>query len=364
MIRTFLIPLLAIAGMVFAIMTVVRSATPQPPSLPVVAPPTSPFAAFVAGSGLIESSSQNIAVGTPVAGTVTKVSVVVGDRVKKGDVLFELDRRDLEATLQLREAELRVARQQLERMRNMPRPEEVSPAQARLDTARALLRDLQTQFDMLDRVQDARARSEEEWSRRKFAVETAKSRVIEAEASLSLVKAGAWKEDLAVAQAQVESAQASVDQIKTEIDRRIIRAPIDGKLLQVNVRGGEFAQAGPLSTPLMLMGSVDVLHVRVDVDENDAWRVQRGAKAEAFLRGNRDIRTPLQFVRFEPFVIPKRSLTGDSTERVDTRVLQVLYRFEPGDRPIYVGQQMDVYIEAVPLAPASDAAAPTNPTTN
>jgi hypothetical protein len=44
-------------------------------------------------------------------------------------------------------------------------------------------------------------------------------------------------------------------------------------------------------------------------------------------------------------VIPKKSLTGGSTERVDTRVLQVIYQFDPPNRPLYVGQQVDVYIE-------------------
>lgn len=58
------------------------------------------------------------------------------------------------------------------------------------------------------------------------------------------------------------------------------------------------------------------------------------------------ITTPLEFVRFEPFVVPKRSLTGDSTERVDTRVLQVIYRVERDDIPLFVGQQLDVFIEA------------------
>jgi len=50
-------------------------------------------------------------------------------------------------------------------------------------------------------------------------------------------------------------------------------------------------------------------------------------------------------VRFEPYVIPKKSLTGDSTERVDTRVLQVIYSIRDGGPSVYVGQQMDVYIE-------------------
>jgi hypothetical protein len=64
------------------------------------------------------------------------------------------------------------------------------------------------------------------------------------------------------------------------------------------------------------------------------------------LRGNADLKTPLSFVRFEPFVVPKRSLTGDSTERVDTRVLQVLYKVERDDLPLFVGEQLDVFIDA------------------
>ena len=69
-------------------------------------------------------------------------------------------------------------------------------------------------------------------------------------------------------------------------------------------------------------------------------------------RGNRALETPIHFARFEPYVVPKRSLTGDTTERVDTRVLQVLYQFHPGDLPVYVGQQMDVFIEAPPIGSA------------
>jgi hypothetical protein len=74
-----------------------------------------------------------------------------------------------------------------------------------------------------------------------------------------------------------------------------------------------------------------------------------GAKAIATVRGNADLRTPVTFVRFEPFVLPKKSLTGESTERVDTRVLQVIYRVENEALPLFVGQQMDVFIEASPV---------------
>ena len=64
------------------------------------------------------------------------------------------------------------------------------------------------------------------------------------------------------------------------------------------------------------------------------------------VRGNAELKAPLRFVRFEPYVVPKRSLTGDSTERVDTRVLQVIYSVEREDAQLFVGQQLDVFIDA------------------
>ena len=110
---------------------------------------------------------------------------------------------------------------------------------------------------------------------------------------------------------------------------------------------GEIAQSTELITPLMVLGDDTQLHVRVDVNENDAWRVDAGAPAMAYLRGNPDLKTPLHFERIERYVLPKLSLTGDSTERTDMRVLQVIYSFDPALLPsVYVGQQMDVYIQA------------------
>ena len=364
MIRAFLIPILAIVGMLYAVVTVVKSSQPRPPALPVVMPPTSPFEQFIAGSGIIETASQNIALGTPVPGTVSKVAVTVGDHVKKGDVLFVIDTRELDSQLAVREADLATARANLKKLESMPRPEEVTPAEARVESAQATYDDLKSQFQMLERVTDSRARSEEELSKRRFAMIAAEGRLEEAKAALALVKAGAWAPDLQVARAQIATAEAGVNQIKTEIERRIVRAPIDCRVLQVNVRPGEFATAAALNTPLMLVGDVSKLHVRVDIDENDAWRAKSGAKAEAFLRGNRDVKTGLQFVRFEPYVIPKRSLTGDATERVDTRVLQMIFSFDPAKLPVFVGQQMDVYIEADAVEPVrtADSVATDSPT--
>ena len=357
MIRTILIPLLAIVGVIFGVVTVIKNSKPPPVALPVVEPARAPFPSFVAGSGLIEASSQNIAIGNPVAGTIATVRVAVGDSVKKGEVLFELDSRDLRAQLGVAEANLAASESQVKRLKTQPRPEEVPPAEAKVAAARAVLSDAESQLAMWEKVPDKRALSEDQLSQRRFAVEAARARLADAEAQLTLLKAGAWAPDVAVAEAQAASARAAVDSVKTELDRRMVRAPVDGQVLQVNVRPGEFAPAGVTQTPLMLFGTVTPLHVRVDVDEHEAYRVKAGAKAMAFLRGRKEINTELKFVRFEPYVVPKRSLTGESTERVDTRVLQVIYAFDRGSLPVYVGQQMDVYVEAEPVE--NTAAAPT-----
>jgi multidrug resistance efflux pump len=180
---------------------------------------------------------------------------------------------------------------------------------------------------------DARAVSRDEYDRRKFAMMTAEARVQQAKAELS-------------------AADAAVTSVQTLIDRTVVRAPVDGEIMQVKVRPGEFAAAGAMPTPLMLIGDVSKLHVRVDIDENDAWRLKRDAPARAFLRGNSQLSTDVTFVRVEPYVVPKRNLTGESTERVDTRVLQVLFAFDRDALPVYVGQQMDVFIEAPPVGEA------------
>jgi HlyD family secretion protein len=149
----------------------------------------------------------------------------------------------------------------------------------------------------------------------------------------------------AIAEATVQEAQAKVEQLKTEIGRAIVVAPVDGVVLQVNVRPGE--RISELDTnALMVLGDIHTFHVRIDVDERDIPRLRPGAPAKAYPRGESSCELGLRFVRVEPFVIPKKALTGENTERVDTRVLRVIYAIEPGQTHVYVGQQLDVFIRS------------------
>ncbi|MFO0875521.1 MAG: biotin/lipoyl-binding protein [Phycisphaerales bacterium] len=346
---------LALGGILLALRVVRASEQTTPPAQPVASPSGPPFPSYVAGSGIIEASSRNIAVGSPVAGTVEAVFVEAGTPVTAGDPLFRLDTRQLRAQLAVATAAVDSANANLRRLESLPRPEDVAPLNARVAEAEALLADAKSRLAMWDSIEDKRAVTRDELDRRRFAVTVAEARLADAQATLATTLAGAWAPDLAISRAQVEAAKAEQQRVQTEIERLVVRSPVDGEVLQLNIRLGEFATAGVVATPLVLLGTVDPLHVRVDVDENDAWRVAGGAGAVAFLRGNTALRTDLRFVRFEPFVVPKKSLTGDSTERVDTRVLQVIYAFDRKALPAYVGQQVDVFIDA-PNTPATPLA--------
>lgn len=345
MLTKYGVPLLAVLALTFAFASVAHLKPVQTKADPYLPPPTASFQDKVGAVGIVEASSENISVSLPVPGLVTSVYVKAGDRVQKGQRLFSLDDRDLKAELALRQSNLDLSKAKLQRLESSPRPEEVPPAEARVKEAEANLSDAQLQYDLMASVKDKRAIRVEDLERRKRGVLAAAARLEEAKASLSLLKAGSWSKDLDVARAEVAQAAREVDRIQADIGRLIVTSPITGEILQCKVRLGEYASAGPLAQPLILLGSVDQLNVRADVDERDATRVRPEANVVASVRGDTRRSYKLRFVRFEPFIVPKRNLTDDATERVDTRVLQVVYAIEK-DAPVRPGQQMDVLIQA------------------
>lgn len=287
---TFYVALLSIIAMGAQIYRLSRE-HPEPP--PTIQPPTKPGQTGIGAAGIVEAIHDNTQLGAPVAGIVAKVFVGVGDAVKTGQPLFQIDDRDARAQLALQQANLQVARAQL----------------ARITSA----------YQRLTSVRDPYAVTKGEVSARADEVEVAK--------------------------AQVQAAQTAVNATQTLVDRMIVRSPIDGTVLQLNVSAGEFVSPQSPVAP-MVLGNIEEVQVRADVDEQIAPRIKAGKNAVGYIRGESERKIPLEFVRIEPLVVPKRSLTGMAAERVDTRVLQVIFKFKnPEERPIYVGQQMDLYIE-------------------
>jgi multidrug resistance efflux pump len=341
------VPVLAAAMFGLAVYHVVRASQTLPAPSPPAEPARTPFARTIAGAGLVEAQTENIAIGSTLSGVVLEVYVPVdevGKQVKAGAPLFRVDDRHLLAQLEYQGAGLASARVQLAKLEQQPRPEELPPSAAKVRTAQAnvaLQRDL---AERARRLSSSEAMSREDVSQRLLALEVARQQLAQAEADDQLLRAGAWEADKAVSRAAIAMAAAQVKQTRTEIERALVRAPVDGRVLQVNVRPGEYVGNQP-GQALMVLGHAQELHVRVNVDERDVDRFRPGLRARAVTRGAARHAYALRFVRVEPYIIPKKSLTGDNTERVDTRVLQVIYALEGTDRAVYVGQQLDVFID-------------------
>jgi multidrug resistance efflux pump len=341
------LPALAIAGLSFAIYTVVEARQPQPTGKPIVEPPARPArVAMIAGSGLVEALRENIPIGVNIPGVVTEVFIKKGEKVKAGAPLFRIDDRDLRAQLAVREAEVASALAQLHKLIAAPRPEDIPPVRAAAEEAHARMDDAEAALARTEKLFQRRMIAASDYDKDRYAYLAAKATYGRAKADVERVLAGSWKEDIEIARAALRLAQNQVETIKTDLERSTVRAPMDGEILQLNIRLGQYA-AFAWKEPMIVLGDSNRLHVRVDIDENDLPYFSKNADAVATLKGRPQDRFPLRFVYVEPYVIPKQSLTGYNSERVDTRVLQAIYELG-ADRPhnIYVGQQMDVYLKA------------------
>jgi HlyD family secretion protein len=343
--RTLFLPMLAVVAFSFMSWHLAKSHQATPEVEPPVAPSRNPFADTIAGAGLVEPRSENIKVAAVVPGTVASVCVRVGQQVEVGEVLFRLDDRQRQADLRVQQAALAEAEANLRRAQQAPRAEDLPPSAARLEKARA---ELAAQKDLWDRAKELVARkvlSQEEFFQRQQAYLAAKANYTQVEAEDDRLRSGTWTADLTILEAQVGRAQSLLQQAEVELDRLQIRAPIDGTVLKVDVRPGEYVGTPPGQT-LLVLGEIGQLHVRVDIDEQDLPRFRPGLPGIGYVRGDANSPITLTFVRVEPYAEPKKSLTNAGNERVDTRVLQVVYALENPASVVYVGQQLDVFLDA------------------
>ncbi len=188
--------------------------------------------------------------------------------------------------------------------------------------------------------------AEDEFESARLSLRVAEAQLATAQAEYDVLKSGTWRPDLELALAEVALARAELGQVQCDIDRLTIRAPIDGQILQMNARIGEYVST-PSVVPLLLLGQTDQLRVRAEFDDQDIDRLRFEARAIAVVRGRSRRPVTLTIAYIEPSVIPKSDLTGGFSFRVDTRVLQVVYRVPEVDESLFVGQELDVFIEAV-----------------
>jgi HlyD family secretion protein len=345
--RSALLPLLAVGMFAFSIYHLLFAAEKLQKTDPLISPVKKAYSSAICGTGLVESRAENISIGTPVAGIVLEVCVTneqLGQRISAGTPLFRVDDRHLRSQALTLEAALNLAQAELERIEQMPRPEELPPSEAKVKVAEANRTRLKDLLDRGEQLLAKKVMSDEEFTSRRFNFAAADQQWLQAKAEDALLKAGTWAPDKEVSKASVESARASLRHVQRESERCLVRAPVDGQLLKIDVRPGEYVDASAAKA-LVMIGDLDRLRVRVDIDEQDISRFVPTGRAIATARGPAAKKLGLRFVRIEPYVVPKKAFSGENTERIDTRVLQVLYEIDAEKPGVYVGQQLDVAIE-------------------
>ncbi len=291
---------------------------PQPPAF---TPASNPYEKGIYANGLIESiqaSGENINLYPEVSGTVLEIPVAEGTKVKAGTPLLMLDARLQQATTEQLKAQ-------------------ADAAAAQSVLAQANLRNVQDQYDKqhTSRELDPRSVSRDAFDSARHAVEVAAA-------------------GLDAAQKQAVAAVKAYEAGKVLLSKYTLTAPVDGTVLAVNAAvGGYLSSQGAFDSytggmlPALVVGNAQQsLAVRCYVDEILISRIPDAAhmKARMFIRGT-DVNIPLEFVRIQHYVSPKIELSNQRTERVDVRVLPLIFRFtRPEGLVLYPGQLVDVYI--------------------
>lgn len=347
--RKYLSILLSIAGMAFAVYWVMISMRTPVPAGPLNEPAKNTFKKTIAGAGIIEAASRNISLAPPIPGTVDKIFVRENDLVKRGMPLYQIDSRDQRARLASSEAEIARARATLATAESEigARHAVEEGSSATVEELKATLADAEQTVTANEQLYRAEVLPQRTYDSSVKTRDALRARLAAAEAQVVAARAQRLTAEARrnEAQAQLKVLEAHRTEIAVTLDRLVVTAPQDGRVLQINIKPGEFVSSSPQLSPI-LFGDTDLLQVRVDIDEYNASRVQAGSAAIAHLKGDADKKIALEFVRIDPYILPKKSLTGDNTERVDVRVLQIIYRFRPPEFPVYVGQQVDVFIDA------------------
>jgi HlyD family secretion protein len=360
-VKNKLIFILAGIGVVFGLVTAYILAIEKKAMPPVFNPASNPYAQGVYSNGIIESyqsNGANINIFPEVPGTITQILVTEGATVSRGTPLLLMDDSIQKATVEQQKAQAESALSLLRQLKAQPRKENLHIAKAQVEYAAANLKTSQDQYGKLKKSfdLDAKSVSKDQLDNAQNAFNAAKANLGVAQRQYDLTKAGAWIYDIQTQQHQYEALAKTYASGKALLDKYTLRAPIDGVVMAISAAVGSFISSqGAYGTynqglnPIIVMASSsEYYEVRCFIDEILVPRLPPPSqlKAQMFIRGTNDS-LPLEFERVQPYVTPKIELSNKRTERVDVRVLPVLFRFKPPkDKNLYPGQLVDVYVEA------------------
>lgn len=341
--KHYLFPLLSALGIASAVMLSSIKSNPVSVDTPDSLFPSSPFKNFVAAVGIIEPISGTISISSPYKDVVEKLYVKEGQKVEQGDPLFSVYSLLKKEEFELSCASVAKANAILSRLENSPRTSLLNRQQHITNAKEIALGNAKEQYQRISCIDSSFIYSEQDQSDIRTTALIKEEEFLASLQTLTEYKAGPWIFDIDVLEHEVIFAKQNANAMQEKLNRCLINAPISGTILKIHTFEGEMA--GNSNSCVLEMGQINKLHVCVNVDEIEAWKIEPLARGFAFLRGAPHIQFPLTFEKIDMTVVNKQQLSGDDTERVDTRVLQVTYSFTPGELRVYPGQIVDVCIE-------------------
>jgi HlyD family secretion protein len=351
---------LAILGLVVGLFSAYVYGIRKKPLPPVFKPAQNPYAKGIYANGIIESYQShgaNINIFPEVSSTITQILATEGATVSQGTPLLLLDDSVQRATVEQQKAQAEAALALLKELKAQPRKENLNVSKAQVEFAAASLKTSQDSLSKLRKsyALDPKSVSKEQLDTAENAVKAAKANLGVTQRQYELTKAGAWIYDIQNQQHLYEALSKTYASGAALLAKYTIRAPVDGVVLAVNAAVGSFISPQGIygtytqgSNPVIVMAySQPYLEVRCYIDEILIPRLPPPSQMRSLMliRGT-NLSIPLEFERIQPYVTPKIQLSNQRTERVDLRVLPVLFRFKPPkDMNIYPGQLVDVYVE-------------------
>jgi len=310
---------------------------------PVVVPtwPSDDPEVLFSAPGVTEPASRTIQIFSELPGTIGRLYVQSGDRIRKGDLLFELSNEVQAAEVKRCEAHLDRARAELAKLESWDRPEDRQVAQGQWEESKALLEHAEFELRRIEALAASSAASEKEINDARNEVEVCRSRAMAAKARYDRSQAGPRPEELALARAQVAEAESMLETARCHYEKTRVRSPIDGIVIYRFREPGESVFPN-VPSPVLSIGNRDVLHVRADVDEADIAKVRIGQKVFATCDAFGDRRFYGKVVEIAQTLGRKNFRTDRPSERADTKILEVVIALDNGQE-IPVELQMSVW---------------------
>jgi len=236
------------------------------------------FSSAVLATGAVKPQvGAEVRVGARISGKVEHLHANIGDFVKKGQVVAELEKADLVALVDQRRAELAIGEAKLSAVETLL-PQEIEKAEAELAQAEATFTLARKEMARQDELREGAMTAQLEWDRAVEQLGVAEARLAVATTALRLARAR-YDEDLTRAQAEVVRARAVLEYARIHLSYATITAPIDGVIGSVATQEGETVAAGLNAPTFVTIIDLNRLQVDAYVDEVDIGKVHVGQQA-------------------------------------------------------------------------------------